>query len=100
KPIDFINRSSPDNARVMFIGAQLNYGIERPYAADESWFATRWRRLLVQNNSLEEVNQQLKREGFTHILYSPSIFPFAAAMGTKGTGGMDLMTLTPEDASP
>jgi len=100
KPIDFINRSSPANAKVMFVGAQLNYGIERPYAADESWFATRWRRLLVQNNSLEEVNQQLKREGFTHILYSPSIFPFAAAMGTKGTGGMDLMTLTPEDASP
>jgi len=100
KPIDFINRSSPANAKVMFLGAQLNYGIEGPYAPDETWFATKWRRLLVQTNSIDEVNQQLKREGYTYILYSPSIFPFAAAMGTKGTGGMDLMTLTPEDASP
>ena len=100
KPIDFINRSLPENARVMLIGAQLNYGIERPYVGDETWFVTKWRRLLVQNNSLEEVNEDLKRQGFTHILYSPAVFPFAAQMGTKGTGGMELIAQNQEDASP
>ncbi len=100
KPIDFINRTLPENARVMLIGVQLNYGMERAYVCDETWFTTKWRRLLVRNNSFEEVNQDLKRQGFTHILYSPGIFPFAAEMGTKGTGGMDLIAQNPDDASP
>ena len=100
KPIDFINRTLPENARVMLIGAQLNYGLERPYVGDETWFVTKWRRLLVQNNTLEEVNEDLKRQGFTHILYTPAIFPFAAEMGTKGTGGMELIAQNEEDASP
>jgi 4-amino-4-deoxy-L-arabinose transferase-like glycosyltransferase len=99
KPIHFINTQLPPDARVLLVGAQLNYSIERPYMSDESWFATKWRRLLVRNNSLDEVNQDLKRQGFTHILYSPNIFTYAAAMGTQGTGGMDLMATNREDSS-
>jgi 4-amino-4-deoxy-L-arabinose transferase-like glycosyltransferase len=91
KPIDFINSNLPHNARVMLMGAQLSYGIERPHTSDESWFSTKWRRLLVSNDSLEQVHGDLKRQGFTHILYSPGIFTFAATMGTKGTGGWDLI---------
>ncbi|HEU4510850.1 MAG TPA: glycosyltransferase family 39 protein [Pyrinomonadaceae bacterium] len=91
KPIDFINRNLPPNARVMLMGAQLSYGIERPYTSDESWFSTKWRRLLVSNDSVEQVHKDLKRQGFTHILYSPGIFTFVATMGTKGTGGWDLI---------
>lgn len=90
-PIDFVNKL-PQNARVMLVGVQLSYGIERPYSSDESWFTTKWRRLLVTNNSLEEINNDLKRQGFTHILYSPNIFPYAAMMGTEGTGGMDFIS--------
>ena len=99
KPIHFINTQLPPDARVLLVGAQLNYGIERPYMSDESWFATKWRRLLVRNNSLDELNQDLKQQGFTHILYSPAIFTYAAAMGTKGTGGMDLIATNRQDAS-
>jgi hypothetical protein len=99
KPIDFINTQLPPDARVFLVGAQLNYGIERPYLSDESWFATKWRRLLVRNNSLDEVNQDLKRQGVTHILYSPNIFTYSAVMGTKGTGGMDLIATDLHDTS-
>ena len=99
KPLQFINNTLPKDARVMFLGAQLTYGIERPYISDESWFATKWRRLLVRNSSLEEVNRDLKQQGVTHILFSPNIFTYAAAMGMEGTGGMNLMARNPGDAA-
>lgn len=99
RPLQFINNTLPQNARVMFLGAQLSYGIERPYISDESWFSTKWRRLLVLNDSLEEVNQDLKQQGVTHILFSPGIFTYAAARGTKGTGGLDLMAQNTGDMS-
>jgi len=92
RPLQFINNTLPQNARVMFLGKQLSYGIERPFISDESWFSTKWRRLLVRNNSLEEVNRDLKQQGVTHILFSPGIFTNAAAWGVQGTGGLDLMT--------
>jgi hypothetical protein len=91
RPIDFINRELPSTARVMMIGAQMNYGLKRPYYSDESWFATKWRRLLVQNDSLEAVNEKLKQQGFTHILYDRTLCIFAAQMGLEGTGGMSLI---------
>jgi hypothetical protein len=94
RPLEFINNTLPQNARVMLLGAQLSYGIERPYISDESWFSTKWRRLLVRNNSLEEVNRDLKQHGVTHILFSPGIFTYAAARGVEGTGGLDLMAKT------
>jgi hypothetical protein len=97
KPIQFINNTLPSNARVMLLGAQLSYGIDRPHTSDESWFSTKWRRLLVRNDSLEEVNRDLKQQGFTHILFSPGTFVFAAARGLEGTGGMELMAVKSGD---
>jgi len=91
RPLDFMNNELPPEARVMSVGAQMTYGLDRPYLADETWFTTKWRRLLVQENSLERVNAQLKAQGITHILYNPSLFIFAAQMGVDGTGGMNLI---------
>jgi hypothetical protein len=96
RPLQFMNDTLPQNSRVMFLGAQLGYGVERPYISDESWFSTKWRRLLVRNDSLEEVNRDLKQQGVTHILFSPGIFTYAAARGTEGTGGLALMALKTE----
>lgn len=93
QPIQFINTRLPANARILLVGTQLSYGIEREHLSDESWFATKWRRALVRNASLEELNEDLKRQGFTHILYSDGLFKFAAFMGTEGTGGMDLISV-------
>ena len=92
RPIDFINTQLPATARILVIGDQLSYGIEREYVGDESWFATKWRRMLARNASLSDVNDDLKRQGFTHILYSPELFKFSALMGTHGTGGMEMIT--------
>jgi hypothetical protein len=91
RPIEFINEELRSTDRVMLIGAQMNYGLKRPYYSDESWFATKWRRLLVNNNSLEEVNADLKAQGITHILYGRTLPIFAAQMGLEGTGGMSLI---------
>jgi 4-amino-4-deoxy-L-arabinose transferase-like glycosyltransferase len=91
RPIDFINRELPADARIMTLGAQMNYDIHRDYLSDETWFATKWRRLLVRNDSLEEVNQDLKRQGVTYILFSPGHFTYVALMGLEG-GGMALMS--------
>ena len=91
KPIDFINRKLPADARVICIGAQMNYGIQRPYLTDESWFATKWRRMLVKNGNLDDLHKDLKSQGFTHVLYSRGLFTFAARQGLEGTGGMMLI---------
>ena len=89
--IDFINTQLPKGIRVLDIGAHMNYGIERDNTPDESWYATKWRRLLVANGSLDEVNQSLHQQGFSYILYC-SPFVHEAQMGIKGSGGMDLFS--------
>ena len=93
RPIDFINTNLPPDARIFVLGAQLNYGLERDYLTDETWFATKWRRLLIRNSSIDEVNEDLKRQGFTHVFYSPDLFRFAALMGTQGTGGTEMISV-------
>jgi len=98
RPIEFINGQLPSSVRVLLIGVQTNYGLKRPYNSDESWFATKWRRLLVENESLEAVNNDLKAQGFTHILYDPTLPVFAAWMGLEGTGGMSFIA-QPEDST-
>ncbi len=99
KPIQFINDHLPADARILIVGAQLNYGIERPYLSDESWFATKWRRLMVRNQSFEEIHEDLKRQGFTHIFFSADLFRFAAMMGTEGTGGMEMIAKNENELS-
>lgn len=99
QPIRFIN-SLPKDARILVIGVQLTYGIEREHLMDEGWFAKNWRRALVRNTSFEEVSEDLKQQGFTHILYSASLFKFAALEGTQGTGGLDLISVKQAEFSP
>jgi 4-amino-4-deoxy-L-arabinose transferase-like glycosyltransferase len=90
--IDFINTQLPVGSQVLAVGAHMNYGIQQEYLTDESWFATKWRRLLVRNDSLSGVNQDLHRQGFTHVLYCSGPFTYEATLGIKGSGGMDLVS--------
>ena len=83
RPVDFINTELPADARIMSIGAQMTYGLQRPYLSDETWYTTKWRRLLVHNNSLAEVREDLKRQGVNYILFDPGLFLFAAEMGLE-----------------
>lgn len=81
RPVDFINTQLPADARIMSIGAQMTYGLQRPYLSDETWYATKWRRLLVHNSSLDDVHEDLKRQGVNYVLFDPGVFLFAAEMG-------------------
>jgi 4-amino-4-deoxy-L-arabinose transferase-like glycosyltransferase len=80
-PLDYINHQLPKDARVMMVGAQMSYGLERDYIAEVNWDSTDWRRLLVRSQSFEDVSQDLKRQGITHILFTDSLFKWVALMG-------------------
>jgi hypothetical protein len=82
-PLDFMNHQLPKDARVMMVGAQMSYGLEREYVAEVNWDSTDWRRLLVRNRTFNEVSEDLKRQGITHILFSDSLFKWVALMGRK-----------------
>jgi hypothetical protein len=99
RPIDFINTQLPSNARIFIVGVQLHYGIKREYLTDETWFATKWRRVMIRNDSYEGINEDLKRQGFTHIFFTPDLFKFAAWMGMQGTGGMEMISPNNEQLS-
>lgn len=83
--------SLPKESYVLILGTEMSYYFRPRHIADQGWFATAWRRLLVRNDSLEQVHEDLKRQGITHIYYNPYLFKFAAYMGLKGSGGVDAM---------
>jgi hypothetical protein len=82
-PSYFINHSTPENTRVMMIGAQTCYDLDRDYLADVNWDSTEWRRRLVRANSIEELNEDLKRSGITHVWVAYGLFTFVAEMGRE-----------------
>ncbi len=84
-PLDFINRQLPENSRVMMLGAQMSYGLKRDYIADISLEATEWRRLLIRNTSLADVNNDLKHRGITHVLVAYDSFRWGATRSGKGS---------------
>ena len=52
----FINHSLPKESKVMLIGAETCYDLQRDYIADVNWDSTEWRRLLIRNTSMQDVN--------------------------------------------
>ncbi|HKF59698.1 MAG TPA: glycosyltransferase family 39 protein [Blastocatellia bacterium] len=82
-PSYYINNSTPENSRVMMIGAQTCYDLKRDYIADTNWDSTEWRRLLVRNGTIEQLNQELRRRGVTHVWVAYGLFTFVAEMGRK-----------------
>ncbi len=84
-PLDFINRTLPENARVMMLGAQMSYGLKRDHIADISLDSTEWRRLLIRNRTLADVHNDLKRQGITHILVSYGVFTWGAMRSGQGS---------------
>ena len=85
-PIDYINRTVPQSERVLMVGAQMCYDMQRDYIAEGGWDSIEWERLMIRNSSFEEVHQDLKRQGVTHVLYSPGLFGFVAYVGRRGSG--------------
>lgn len=92
KSVQFVNSKLPAGSRVMLLGLQMGYHIRHEYLVDESWDSTEWRRLLTRNASMTEINNDLKRQGITHILFSPMLARLAARTGRQGSGGVQYMT--------
>jgi len=82
-PAYVINHSTPASSRVLMIGAEASYDLERDCIADVNWDSTEWRRLLVRNRSLEELNADLKNRGVTHVWVAYGLFTFVAEMGRE-----------------
>jgi hypothetical protein len=80
-PSRFINTSIPEGSRAMMIGAQTSYDLRRDYIADVNWDSTEWRRMLVRNNTMAELNEDMKRRGITHVWVAYALFTFVAEMG-------------------
>jgi len=82
-PAYFINHATPEGSRVLMIGAEASYDLQRDYVADVNWDSTEWRRLLVRNRSLEELDADLKSRGVTHVWVAYGLFTFVAEMGRE-----------------
>ena len=87
-PLDFINHNVPQSEMVMMMGAQMSYDLKSHCIADPAWDSIEWQRLLIRNSTLDEVNENLKRDGVTHILYRPVIFPFLTIYGHDRRGAL------------
>lgn len=83
-PIDFLNHKLQPSDRVLMIGAQMCYDMKRGYVVDAGHDCTVWRRVLLRNATLDEVNRDLKQQEITHILYFPDHFLFSAMLGREG----------------
>jgi len=82
-PSYYINNSTAQGSRVMMIGAQTCYDLQRDYIADTNWDSTEWRRLLIRNSTLDDLNDELKRRGITHVWVAYGLFTFVAEMGRR-----------------
>jgi len=98
--IDYINHNSPADAKFMLVGAQMGYHLQRPYLAEVGWDTVEWQRLMIRNNSIEDIHEDIKRQGITHFLYSPGLFRFIAAVGREGSGPSGVMYKGTESERP
>jgi len=89
--IDYINHNTSGDSKVMLIGAQMGYHLQRPYLAEVGWDSVEWQRLMIRNNSIDSINEDIKRRGITHFLYGPGLFRFIAAVGREGSGPSGVM---------
>lgn len=78
----YVNENLNGDAKIMMIGSQMGYDLQRPYIGDTTWEATPWRRLLLKGETPEAVRDAMKAEGITHVMYAPELYVFAASTGT------------------
>lgn len=78
----YVNENVSKDAKILMIGSQMGYDLQRPYVGDTTWEATPWRRLLLQADSPEGVRDAMKARGITHVIYAPELYIFATTTGT------------------
>jgi hypothetical protein len=84
--IDYINYNSPSDAKIMLMGVQTGYHLQRNYIADPAWDSVEWQRLLLRHLSLEGIYQDLQQQGVNYIAYNPGLYSYIAGIGRAGSG--------------
>ncbi len=84
--LDHLNHHTAPTDKVMLVGAQMGYHIDRDYLAEAGWDSVEWQRLMIRNDSFEQIHNDLKHQGITHILFTPGLYRFIATMGRAGSG--------------
>jgi hypothetical protein len=84
--IDWVNHNTPKDARVLMLGTQMGYHLQRQHLADPAWDSVEWQRLMARNHSFEELHEDLKRQGIQYVVFHPGLFGYIALMGRSGSG--------------
>lgn len=84
--LDYLNYNTPEDAKVMLLGVQTGYHLRRDHIPDPAWDSVEWQRLLVRNDSLEEMRDDLKRRGVSYIVFNPGLYKYIAMVGRRGSG--------------
>ena len=85
-PLDYVNRYAPAEARILMVGMETAYHLQRSYVADPAWDSVEWQRLMVRNNSFTEISEDLKRRGISYVIFDPGLYRFVAIVGRAGSG--------------
>jgi hypothetical protein len=82
--VDFINKNLPENAKVVFINDNHCLYLEREFACDNFLNVSQIGQLLLKGKTGKQVRTNLKRNGFTHVLFINHGEPAMARL-SKGT---------------
>jgi hypothetical protein len=85
----FVNENVAQEAKVLMIGCQMGYDLQRSYIADTSWESTPWRRLLLKADGPEGIRDAMKAEGITHVMYFPGLYVFETMTGRLSIAAPD-----------
>jgi hypothetical protein len=77
----YVNENARRESKVLMLGCQMGYDLQRTYVADTTWDSTPWRRLLLKADTPEGIRDAMKAEGITHVIYSPAVYVLATVTG-------------------
>jgi len=95
-PLRYVNENASGEAKILMIGSQMGYDLQRPYVADTTWESTPWRRLLLKADTPEGVRNEMKAEGITHVIYSPELYVFSTNTGSLGIASAEVGSGRPD----
>jgi hypothetical protein len=95
-PLRYVNENTGGEAKILMIGSQMGYDLQRSYIADTTWESTPWRRFLLKADTPEGVRDELKAEGITHVIYSPELYVFSTNTGSLGLVDADVGSGRPD----
>lgn len=95
-PLRYVNENTSGESKILMMGSQMGYDLQRFYVADTTWESTPWRRLLLKSDTPEGVRDELKAEGITHVIYSPELYVFSTNTGSLGIASADVGSGRPD----